>query len=155
VRHLLGAWQLNGINTLRTGFPFTCRAGLDNSLTGIGGDTCDQTGDWRLGGGRSRAETVSRYFNTSAFTQNAVGTFGHSGINALQGPGFWNLDLGVSRLFRVTESKRFEFRALAYNILNRPNFALPNGTRTSPLFGRITATQNDARVVEFGLKFVF
>lgn len=155
VRRLFGAWQLNGINTLRTGLPFTCRSGLDNSLVGIGGDTCDQVGEWKIEGDRSRGEMINGYFNTEAFTQNAIGTFGHSGINALEGPGFWNFDLGITRLFPVAEGKHFEFRALAYNVLNRPNFGLPNSTRSSPVFGRITATSHDGRVVEFGLKFIF
>ncbi len=155
VRTLLGDWQLNGINTLRTGLPFTCRSGLDNSFVGIGGDTCDQVGEWKIDGDRSRADTIGEYFNTDAFTRNSIGTFGHSGINALEGPGFWNLDLGVTRVFRVGESKQIEVRTLAYNVLNRPNFALPNSTRTSPVFGRIISTSHDGRVVEFGLKFVF
>jgi len=34
-RMLLRGWQLNGINTLRTGFPFTIRSGVDNALTGV------------------------------------------------------------------------------------------------------------------------
>jgi len=155
VHAILGGWQLNGINTLRSGFPFTIRSGLDNSFTGIGGDTADQVADWRMPGGRSRGDKIQAWFNPSAFTVNAIGTYGTSGINAIDGPGLWTFDLGVNRQFRVTESKHFEFRSLFYNIFNYTNLANPTSTVTSPIFGRITATAADNRVIELGLKFAF
>jgi len=156
---------LNGIATVRTGFPFTIRSGRDNSLTGINQDTADQIGDWQLPDDRTRGEKIARYFNTSAFTFNALGTFGNVGINSLEGPGFWNIDTGVTRSFAIGESKRIEFRSLFYNIFNNVNLGSPAGAQsaqgtldlalTSPTLGRITATANDARIIEFGLKFVF
>jgi hypothetical protein len=155
LRMLTGGWQLNGINTLRSGFPFTVRSGLDNSFTGIGGDTADQVADWRMSGNRSRGDQINTWFNPAAFVVNAVGTYGTSGINNLDGPGLWTFDLGVNRQFRITESKRIEFRSLFYNIFNYTNLGQPNSTKTSPTFGRITSTAADNRVIEFGLKFAF
>ncbi len=155
LRSLAAGWQLNGINTLRSGFPFTVRSGLDNSFTGIGGDTADQVADWRLPGGRSRGEKAGAWFNPNAFTTNAIGTFGTTGINAINGPGLWTFDLGVNRVFKIGESKRFEFRGLFYNAFNYTNLGNPTNTRTSPIFGRITVTAADSRVVELGLKFAF
>lgn len=165
LRRLLGGWQFNGINSLRTGFPFTIRSGRDNSFTGINQDTADQTGEWRLSGDRSRGEIAARYFDTSAFAQNPVGTFGSLGINSLEGPGFWNFDLGITRTFSISESRRFEVRAISYNLVNWVNLGSPAGVQgaqgtldlqlTSPTFGRITTTQGDARIIEFGLRFVF
>lgn len=154
-RVLLHGWQLNGIHTLRTGFPFTIRSGRDNSLTGVGGNTADQVGDRSLPSGRSRGEKIQQWFNTSAFVQNAIGTVGTVGINSVRGPKFWNVDLGVSRNFQVTESKRIEFRTSFFNMLNHPNLGLPNATQSSPVFGRITSMANDSRVIELGLKFAF
>ena len=155
VRALAGGWQVNGINTLRSGLPFTVRSGADNSRTGIGGDTADQVGDWRLADGRSRGERIQRYFNTAAFVQNALGTFGTTGINALEGPGFWNLDAGILRNFQVRESQRIEFRAQFYNLANNANLGQPNANVPNPTFGRITSTVGSPRVIEFGLKFAF
>lgn len=154
-RALLRGWQLNGIHTLRTGFPFTIRSGRDNSLTGINGDTADQIGNRELPDNRSRGEKIQRWFNTDAFVQNAIGTVGTVGINSVRGPGFWNIDLGVSRQFEVAENKRFEFRTSFFNLFNHTNLGTPNSTQSSPAFGRITSIQGDSRVIEFGLKFAF
>jgi hypothetical protein len=155
VRNIVHGWQLNGIHTLRTGLPFTVRAGRDNSLTGIGGDTPDQVGDWQLPGGRTRAEKIQAWINPSAFVQNRVGTIGQVGINSLRGPKLWNFDLGVGRTFRITESKRLEFRGSFFNLFNNPNLGIPQTTQLSPIFGRITGVASDPRVIEFGLKFAF
>ena len=154
-RMLLRGWQLNGINTLRTGFPFTIRSGVDNALTGVGGNTADQIGDRTLPDGRSKGEAIQKWFNTAAFVPNRIGTVGTVGINSARGPGFWNVDIGASRNFLITERKRVEFRASFYNLFNHGNLALPNATQSSPTFGRITAMANDARVIDLGLKFAF
>ncbi|MEO7653947.1 MAG: hypothetical protein ABIZ80_26105 [Bryobacteraceae bacterium] len=71
----------------------------------------------------------------------------------------------MTRAFRIAESKRFEFRSLYYNVFNNANLGSPAGAanaqgmlelaRSSPTFGRITITASDARIIEFGMKFVF
>ena len=43
--YFIGGWQTNGIITLQSGGPLTCSSGIDNSLSGIGLDRCDVTGD--------------------------------------------------------------------------------------------------------------
>ena len=154
-RMLLRGWQLNGINTLRSGFPFTIRSGVDNSLSGVGGNTADQIGNRTLPDGRSKGEAIQKWFNTAAFIPNKIGTVGNVGINSVRGPGFWNVDIGASRNFLITETKRVEFRASFFNLFNHGNLGLPNATQSSPTFGRITGMANDARVVELGLKFAF
>jgi hypothetical protein len=74
------------------------------------------------------------------------------------GPGFHRLDFSVFKQFRTSETTHFEFRAEVFNLTNTPNFALPSFTNfLSPgTFGKITATRdspNDAREIQFGLKF--
>jgi hypothetical protein len=155
VRNLLGGWEVNGINTLHTGFPFTCNSGLDNSLSGIGYDTCNQVGAPALAGGRSRAQEIDEWFNTAAFVTNPIGTYGTAGVDSLWGPGFWNLDFGVIKKFRITESKELEWRGLFYNLFNHPSLGNPSATLTSPIFGQITSTQSNPRVIEFALRFTF
>jgi hypothetical protein len=155
MQYIVRGWQLNGIHTLRSGLPFTVRAGRDNSLTGIGGDTPDQVGDGRLPDGRSRNDKITAWFSPAAFVQNRVGTVGQVGINSLRAPGLWNFDLGVSRLFPIGESKRVEFRGSFFNLLNIANFGTPQASQLSPTFGRITSVATDPRVIELGLKFAF
>jgi hypothetical protein len=83
----------------------------------------------------------------------------------MEGAGFWNFDLGVTRSFPIGESRRIEFRSIFYNIFNNVNLGSPAGVQsaqgtldlpvTNPTFGRITTTQGDPRILEFGLRIVF
>jgi hypothetical protein len=155
VRNILGGWELNGINTMHSGFPFTCRSGRDNSFSAIGGDTCDQVGNPAMPGGRSRAQETQQWFNTAAYVVNPIGTFGTTGLNTLWGPAFWNLDFGVIKKFKLTESKQLEWRSLFYNLFNHPSLANPSSNRSSPSFGQIHGTASSPRVIEFALRLTF
>ena len=81
--HVLGGWQLSGLGRLATGNPLTVLAGRDNSLTAVGNDRPDVLGDPTLPSDRSRADTISRYFDTSMFRANAQGSFGNLGRNTI------------------------------------------------------------------------
>jgi hypothetical protein len=153
-RWIIGGWQAGGIWTMISGSPLTIRSGRDNSLTGIGGDTADVVGDWRLSGSRSRAEQMQGWFNTAAFAQNAPGTFGNTGIGILRGPGAWNVDFSVQKSFPVGEGRRLELRGWFYNLFNHANLNNPNTTLTNATFGEITSTSSP-RVAELGLRFAF
>jgi hypothetical protein len=49
-------------------------------------------------------------------------------------------DIGLQRIFRVTENVGIRFRAEFFNIVNHPNFGNPTNSLTSSLFGRSTQT---------------
>ncbi|MBS1835264.1 MAG: carboxypeptidase regulatory-like domain-containing protein [Acidobacteria bacterium] len=151
---LIGGWQLSGIGNAITGAPLTVRAGRDNSLTGIGGDTADVVADWRLASGRSTQEKLSAWFNTSAFRPNAEGTFGNTGIGIIRGPGNWNIDLSTRKQFRIVENHNLELRASFYNVMNHANLGNPNTTQNNTIFGRIT-TASSPRVGEVALRYSF
>lgn len=158
LRAVANGWQINTILTARTGFPFTCRSGGDNSLTGVGHDTCDQvSADISRPSG---ADPVQQWFNTAAFTQNAVGTFGQTGRGILRRPGAFNLDLSLFRRIPISERFQTELRIEAFNALNHPNldlFYMSAGTSqtvNSASFGRITHA-SDPRLVQIALKLRF
>jgi hypothetical protein len=153
-RQALQGWNWTGIFTLRSGLPLTVSSGRDNSLTSIGRDTADIIGSPTLPDGRSRNAQILQWFNTAAFTFNAIGTYGTAGLNIMDGPGFYNFDMGVLKNFPITESKRLQFRFEAFNILNHANLNNPDGNVSSPNFGRITGT-SAPRIIELGLKFQF
>jgi hypothetical protein len=161
-RHLLSGWQTTGIVTWHDGLPFGIRTGKDNSADGISGgsyDRPDLTGDPSLPGGRSRAAQLAEWFNTSAFTQNAPGTYGNSARAFLRGPGFANVDFSVIKLIPLAvgpakETQHLEFRGEFFNLFNHPNFGLPDGTMTDQSFGQIL-TAGSPRIVQLGLKFIF
>jgi hypothetical protein len=128
--------------------------GTDNSRTGVGADRPDVVGDWQLSGDRPKNEKLLQYFNVKAFTPNAIGTFGNLGRNALRGPGYANLDLGIFKAFAITETHSLQFRAEAFNALNRANFGNPVTRLASPSVGMIQSA-GSARIVQLGLKYIF
>jgi hypothetical protein len=150
----LGDWSMSGILTLQSGLPFTVGSGVDNARTGTGGQRADQVGDPSLPSGRSRDEEIRAWFNTEAFVENALGTFGTAGRNALRGPGFTSLDIGLHKTFSVTDLVKLQFRAEAFNVLNRVNLDLPEGNLGSGNFGRILSA-GDPRILQFALRVWF
>ncbi len=153
-RLTIGGWQMSGIWNAVSGAPLTVRAGRDNSLSGIVGDTADVVGDWRLSGDRSKQDKINAWFNTKAFAQNAPGTFGATGIGFMRGPGSWNIDFAIQKQFRIGELHRFEVRGSFYNVLNHANLGNPNTTQLNSIFGRITSA-GTPRVGEVGLRYAF
>lgn len=155
VRNVLGGWQSNFIFTGQSGTPLTVASGVDNALTGVGGNRADLTGaPIDLGGGRSRADEINAWFNPLAFTQNAIGTIGQIGRNRLRVPGAWNADYSLFKEFRMAERARIQFRGEMFNVFNHTRLGAPSATVTSTTFGRITSAL-DPRIIQLGLKLVF
>ena len=48
--------------------------------------------------------------------------------------------MSLVKRFKITESKQFEFRIAAVNVLNHPTFAAPTNSINSTNFGQITTT---------------
>ena len=130
------------------------------------------------------------YINTNCFTvptapssafyaancDPTVGTFpqcfnlrGNAGRNSLIGPGLMNLDFSIIKntsIKKISESLNVQFRAEAFNILNRANFNVPDygsgyadifdgtGAR-NPTAGLLTATTTDSREIQFALKVIW
>jgi len=100
------------------------------------------------------------YFNKDAFADPPVigdGTgFGNCGVGFLRGPSQRNLDLGIQRGFRVTESSSLQFRAEFFNFTNTPKFGPPvNDHAAGPAFGVISTSASNPRIIQFALKFNF
>ncbi|MBK5295279.1 MAG: TonB-dependent receptor [Acidobacteriia bacterium] len=152
---LVNGWMVNSIITWQSGFPFTITSGRDNSFTGVNRDRADFLGgEANLGSGRPHGEIVARYFDTSKFVPNAIGTFGNSGKNNLRAPRYFNTDIGVLKSNRLTERVSLQFRAEFFNIFNNVNFNGPTSNQSSAQFGRITSAL-DPRILQFGMKLLF
>ncbi len=154
IRQAFGGWETTGIWTMQSGTPFTVTSGVDNSRSGLGIDHADVVSNPYLDTGRSRGSLVAQYFNTAAFTTNALGTFGSAPRNFIRGPGLFNADLGLVKPFYITEKINLQFRAEFFNTFNRPNLGNPNTTLGSALFGKITSA-GSPRIGQFALKLNF
>jgi hypothetical protein len=155
IRSTLGGWQSNFIFTARSGVPFTVFSGVDNALMGLGGNFADYIGsDWRLSGDRSKAEKINEWFDTSAFTVNAIGTIGSGRRNQLTGTGAWNLDYSLFKNFYLRERVQVQLRGEFFNIFNHTQLGIPNATVTSPNFGRVTSAAAP-RIIQLALRIQF
>lgn len=144
-------WQVNSIVVLQSGLPFSVKSGLDRSFSGVGNDLADKIGNAARPSGVS---AVSKWFNTAAFAQNALGTFGNSGRNALRGPGYVDVDFSLFRTFPLVEHTNLQLRGEAFNLFNHANFNAPVSTLSSSTFGRITSA-NSPRVMQVSAKIMF
>ncbi len=155
---LVNSWKLSSIISWRTGPPFTVFSGVDNSLSGVNKDRADFVGtkisQAQLGSGRSHAQMIQEWFNTSLFVPNAIGTFGNTGKNILRGPRFFSNNMALIKDTKITERTSVQFRAEMFNAFNNVNFNLPDNTVGDTGFGQITSAQSP-RILQFGLKFVF
>jgi len=154
VNGVIGGWNLTGILTMQSGTPFSVLSGVDNARSGTGNQYADIIGDPNFSGNRTRAQQVAMWFNTAAFTTNALGTFGNAGRNTLTGPSFTSLNIGLHKNFAITESIKIQLRGEAFNVLNNVNLNLPNANRSSSAFGRITSA-GDPRILQFALRLSF
>ncbi len=154
VKALAGGWQVDGILTLQTGLPFSVLAGVDRSLVGVALDHADVKGHPAVYNGSGTFTKIAKYFDTSAFSSPALGTFGTSGRNIFYAPGTENLDAGLFKNIPINEQRRVELRWETFDTLNHPNFSAPNNSFSSSAFGRITATTR-GRVMQIAAKIVF
>lgn len=65
-----------------------------------------------------------------------------------------NFDFAVYKHFALHESVRLQFRAEAFNIMNTPQFGIPNAQVGNPNFGVISSAERP-RNLQFGLKIIF
>ena len=144
-RKLFENWQAGGILTAQTGSPFTVvLAGSPAASAAAFGnpERPNLVGDpFRAGpvAGNPTCQapthvgTPQNWFNQCAFAAPAQETygpaFGTEGRNILTGPGFTNVDFSLSKSFTLRpESQRLQFRGEFFNLLNHPNFDIPNHT---------------------------
>jgi hypothetical protein len=71
------------------------------------------------------------YFDPNAFAPVTAVRFGNTGRNILRGPGFFNVDASLFRTFSITERFKLQFRADAFGVTNKPQFANPGATVSS------------------------
>lgn len=157
VRAITNGWSLSGIITWANGQPFTIASGQDNSRSGVGLDRADIVpgAALTLSHDRPRSQLLSQYFNTSAFTVNALGTFGDSPRNPIRNLNYFNVDAGLQRSFPIGPEVQLKFRAEAFNATNHVHFSQPGTNVSAPTtFGKITSA-GDPRILQLAARLEF
>jgi outer membrane receptor protein involved in Fe transport len=169
---VLGGWQINGIGTLRGGFPNFVQTNaipatyanfnLPDRVSGV---------SMYLGQG------PSGYLNPAAFrvpgtVPNVNGSpvvlYGNAAPAVIRGPGSTNLDFSLSKEFPIRERLKLQFRSEYFNLTNTPTFFLgsgsssaltctgtPGGPCTNKDFGTLSTGNATGRQGQFGLKLLF
>jgi hypothetical protein len=166
--YVLGGWQLSGIAILDSGTPIT--------VTNTAAFRLDPTGKVNLGGdynadnstgdrpnapltavktvGFSRQQFITGIVPASIFPAPAPGADGNLGRNTFRGPGFAQVDLALTKNFKIGERVNATLRGDAYNAFNRVNLTNPTLDLNSVNFGKSTG-QNTPRLVQVGLRVRF
>jgi hypothetical protein len=159
---ILGGWTLNGIVSLTSGTPLSIELS----------DRFDNERD-RTNGSESRATLIpggdnnpvlgdpAQWLDPSQFIVGPPGFLGDVGRLTARGDDFSNVDFSLGKNAELAEDVTLQFRAEFFNVFNHPNFRHPSRAlitssgRPSSSFGRVTATDNSSRQVQFAVKFLF
>jgi hypothetical protein len=166
LRKLASGWQLGGILRASTGNFMSITTGVDRLLDGQAGGTGSSSGGQRpnqvLGSPYGDRSSVSHYLNAAAFALPALGSYGNMRPYNVEGPGYWQVDMALSRIFQIREDKKLEFRAEAFNLMNHfipqdiSNYTVATSfsSISSNTFGQLTAAR-DPRIMQFALRYAF
>ncbi len=142
LRNMFDGWQLSGITLFQSGTPFS----VINSGSALGIGFTDNAGVANGAGvgsypdivGNPKAplpSTIQRtnaqslgplLLNPSAFAAPQGLTFGNAGRNFLNNPHRLNFDMSLFKNFSLSEGKKLEFRAEAFNVFNHTQFRIFN-----------------------------
>lgn len=157
----LRGWEVGTITELSSGVPFNPILGGDPTGQGTTNveDLPDRTCKQLTNPGDP---TVYIHLECLAFP-NPVNRYGNFRRNSAIGPGLISVDASVVKNTAIAERLNVQFRAEAFNVINRANFAPPIDNQTVfdqdgnlvPGAGQIDRTQTPSREIQFALKLIF
>lgn len=158
VSRFLGNWAVSGLMGVHGGQPFSILAGSDTNGDGNTTDRATLLNGQSINAVYAHGGSKTQFLLPQSKVLNII--FAPKGgallgRNAFYGPGYFNFDFGVQKNVGLGEQRRLEFRAEFFNLTNHPDFANPNSTVTSPLFGQILSTINNSRQAQLAGKFYF
>ncbi|HEY8460148.1 MAG TPA: hypothetical protein VIM99_07190 [Blastocatellia bacterium] len=162
---VIGGWRLTLINTMTSGLPVNLTYSAPSAFQ-VGSSLTyrpNLTGQPLI----LDSDDPTRYLNPAAVVAptDPSNPFGNAGRNIVSGPGFFQTDLGLHKLFPVWKERvKLEFRMEAFNLFNRTNFIAPDGNASNirfdsngnnvGSFGKITSAF-PARQIQFALKLIY
>jgi len=155
-KFFIGNWEMGLFTVWETGRRFSVSSGLQTVTPGVS-SLANYSGGSKIG---TLSEETSGVFLFSpaqiqAFTLPAAGETGASGRNSFVGPGYFNLDVSLIKSIRLRGERRVSFRIEVYNVLNHPNFGLPDTNLSSSTFGEISSMQGHPRQFQVALRYQF
>jgi hypothetical protein len=174
---LLGGWSLSGLWRYSTGYPFSLLSpawatnfDLESPAVPVSAQR-PETGSFIVN--QASGGTGPNVFKDPGFTDPtnpnaAINLFrpafpGEQGLrNGLRGPGTFNIDTGLAKLWNVSERQSIKLTWEIFNVTNTPRFDVGtmqingnNNLESSTSFGNFSSTLSNARVMEFALRYSF
>jgi hypothetical protein len=171
---ILGNWELTGIFRMTSGFPTTVNDGnywptnWENTANSILVGPKPASGTFTVNG------SPNLFKNPCCGTDSAINQFrfalpGEGGErNLIRGAGYFGLDMGLGKVWNITESSALRFSWETFNITNAVRFdaaalepiAGSNASgnlslSNSSSFGYYTSTLTAPRVMQFALRYSF
>jgi len=150
---IVGGWQLNIIQTARSGFPFSVICNCDLGRPSVVGDPFANVPAGRF-------MNVAAFSTTQAITvlpANAAGTvirFGNERRNAYRSPAIWNTDVSLFKNTTLTERLRMQIGIEFFNFWNHAKRTVPINDITNGGFGRFDSFF-PGRVIQYRAKLIF
>jgi hypothetical protein len=141
---VLRDWDLAGLLLARSGRPLTVTVTRRSSELPDGNNS-NQRPDLLPGvpltppGGK----TAEHWINPAAFAVPAKGSWGNAPRNLITGPAVVQLDLSLTRYFRLSQDRKLGFQWSIFNVFNRDELGTPvTNLSAGPSFGQITSPLN-------------
>jgi hypothetical protein len=170
VNTALGGWQLTLINTMTSGLPFNLTYSSNTSNQLYTTDLVTFRPQMVVAGGAPiKAAASNRVKTTTALngyldktnlavpsiTLGNTSPYGNISRNKFRSYAFFQTDLGIHKAFPLwKESTTLDFRAEAFNVLNKVNYQAPDGNISNSTFGTITGYY-PPRQLQLAAKFIF
>ena len=160
---VLGGWQVTLINTMTSGLPVNITYSIPTSSGLYVSDLVtyrpNRVNNGPIKGpasGRVKTATaLNNYFINTNLTAPTTYPWGNVSRNSERSNAFYQADLGLHKAFPLwNDSSNFDFRAEAFNVLNKVNYFAPNSTFGSSSFGQIT-NAFPARQLQLAAKIIF
>jgi len=165
---LLGGWQITVINNMNSGLPTNLT--YSNSTSTFTNVTDLYTYRPNVTG-KAVAPASNRVKTSTALTGYLLKStgpgvagvsaptsgypIGNAQRNMVVGPAFFQTDLGLHKAFPLwREGSTFDFRAEAFNVLNKVNYQAPDGNVSNGTFGSISSAY-PARQLQLAAKIIF
>src|SRR5580658_615750 len=166
---VIGGWNFSGLWRWSSGYPFTVGSGFgwatnfEEESAAILDGPKPQTGKFILNGITPNVFSNPLTGASAAINQFRASFPGESGQrNELRGPGTFNIDVGLSKSWNITEAQSVKFTWENFNLTNSPRFDVGtmqldgnNAVTSSTSFGNFSSTLSNPRVMEFAVRYTF
>lgn len=165
---ILGGWQVTVINSMNSGLPtnltYSNSTSTGTNVTDLYTYRPNVIGN-PVAPSSNRVKTATALTGyllkstgpgvAGAYVPTSGSPFGNAQRNMVLSPAFYQTDLGLHKAFPLwREGSTFDFRAEAFNVLNKVNYQAPASNVSNSNFGSITSAF-PARQLQLAAKIIF